>query len=156
MQMPNAVSKNNKSRHNEHTIKLIGPTTFLSTTKYSMVAAKTKPMLQAKRFCGAPVHSGNCLRTIHSPRIITGAKRGFMKMRIVNSIKKQTTNTRVGWKFPMSQAFMKLTTARKNRMPAAARTARSFRTGTAYSGRTWPNSKILDDMDKPFQPKCRH
>jgi hypothetical protein len=41
---------------------------------------------------------------------------------------------------------MKLIKARKNKIPAAALTARSFRTETAYSGRIWPNSKIFVDI----------
>ena len=39
-------------------------------------------------------------------------------------------NTRVGWKLPISQAFMNDTMAKKKTMPAAARTARSLSTGT--------------------------
>jgi len=53
-----------------------------------------------------------------------------MKMRIVKSIKNKTTNRRMGWKFPTNQAFMKATSAGKNKIPAAARTARSFNTRT--------------------------
>lgn len=105
--------------------------TCLMTTRYSITTASTKPIAQAKRFCGAPTHSGCCLRTIHCPRIRLGANFGLTKMRSVKSIRKATTNTRVGWKLPISQAFMNETMAKKNTMPAAARTVRSLSTGTA-------------------------
>ncbi|MCY1367845.1 hypothetical protein D9M69_547950 [compost metagenome] len=52
-------------------------------------------------------------------------------MRSVKSIRKATTNTRVGWKLPSSQAFINAAMANISRMPAAARTARSLSTGTA-------------------------
>ena len=51
-------------------------------------------------------------------------------MRIVKSTRKATTNTRVGWKLPVSQAFMNATMAKKKTMPAPARTARSLSTRT--------------------------
>ena len=51
-------------------------------------------------------------------------------MRIEKSTRKATTKMRVGWKLPVSQAFMKATMAKKNTMPAAARTVRSLSTRT--------------------------
>jgi hypothetical protein len=56
---------------------------------------------------------------------------GLMKMRMVKSIRKAITKICVRRKFPISQEFRNDTSAKKNRMPAAARTSRSFNTGTS-------------------------
>jgi len=93
--------------------------------------ASTQPMAQAKRFCGAPTHSGIWPRTAKRPRIILGAKRGLMNRRIVKSIRKAITKILVGRKLPTNQALENVMKANRNRMPAAARTSRSFSTGTS-------------------------
>ena len=72
-QMPKAVSKNSSNRQIAQTIRLTGPTRLLITTRTSMVTPSTKPMAQAKRFCGAPTYSGCCLRTNHCPMTRLGA-----------------------------------------------------------------------------------
>jgi hypothetical protein len=70
---------------------------------------------------------------------MTGAYLGFMKILIVNSIRKAHTNTLVGKKFPISQAFINEIRANTNKIPAAALTVRSFKTATGYSGLISPN-----------------
>jgi len=60
-----------------------------------------------------------------------GEKRGLMKMRIEKSIRKAMTKICVRRKLPISQELRKDTSAKKKRMPAAARTSRSLSTGTS-------------------------
>ncbi|MCY1560742.1 hypothetical protein D9M68_979140 [compost metagenome] len=61
-----------------------------------MATPSNRPRPQAKRFCGAPTHSGVCWRTIQPPTIMLGAQRG-LSMRSVMSIRNTITNRRVGW-----------------------------------------------------------
>jgi hypothetical protein len=131
MQMPKALSKNISVRQVAQTSMLIGPITFWTTISQSMVTASAQPIAQAKRFWGAPVHSGTCLPTARRPTIMLGEYFGLMKMRIVKSIRKAITNILVGRKLPMNHALAKVNMANTKRMPAAARTSRSFSTGTS-------------------------
>jgi hypothetical protein len=54
-------------------------------------------------------------------------------------MRKAHTNTLVGKKFPISQAFINEIRANTNKIPAAALTVRSFKTATEYSGLISPN-----------------
>lgn len=51
----------------------IGLYEFTITNKTNIVAASTKPIIQANFFCGAPKYSGTWFRTIHCPGIRVGA-----------------------------------------------------------------------------------
>jgi len=53
---------------------------------------------------------------------------------MVKSIRNPTTNTRVGRKFPVNQAFKKAIMAKKNRIPGAALASLSLMTLTSYPG----------------------
>jgi hypothetical protein len=71
--MPKADSKNISVRQVAQTSMLIGPITLLITISHSMASASSQPMAQAKRFCGAPTHSGACPRTAKRAAIMDGA-----------------------------------------------------------------------------------
>ena len=57
-----------------------------------------------------------------------GAYSGLMNTRMAMSSMNTITKKRVGWKLDNIMALPNDTTAPRNRMPAAARTARSFST----------------------------
>src|SRR3990172_8726892 len=141
--MPKAASKNSKTRQVEQMIRLIGPMRLLMTTRYNIAMASASPILQAKRFCGAPTYSGVWFLTANRPTIMLGANFGLIRIRMVKSIRKAITNTFVIWKFPVSHAFMKAIMAKKNNIPALALTSRSLSTGTAYSSIVSPKRRIL-------------
>ena len=63
--------------------------------------------------------------------IFGGDANAYDHCRRIGTIRNAMTKTRVGWKLPISQAFMNETIAKKKTMPAAARTARSLSTGTS-------------------------
>ena len=65
------------------------------------------------------------------------ARTGLTKIRSVKSIRKATTNTRVGWKLPINGVHER-DDGKENTMPAAART-RSLSTGTGWPGTCSPN-----------------
>src|SRR4029078_5559865 len=86
--MPNAVSKKRKPRQIKQVIPVMMLYEFNTTNSKNIMPDKTKPIVHANFFCGAPTYSGTCLLTIMRPRIRVGDKDGVIKTRMIKSMKK--------------------------------------------------------------------
>ena len=143
MQIPNAVSKNNKMRQTRQVIPVIGLKALTTTRKVNIVADNTSPIIQANFFFCAPTYSGTCFLTIKRPIINVGENLGFIKTRMRKSVKNKEMTYFTGTKFPLDKISTKEMNTAKNSMPAEALTSRSLRTGILYPSTVSPNCIIL-------------
>ncbi len=138
-QIPNADSKNRKSKHIRQIIPVIGLYEFTTTIKMNMVAESATPIVHANFFCCAPTYSGTWLCTISRPIINEGENLGFTKTRIMKSMRKMVITYFIGKKLFLNRISIKEMNVAKNHMPADALISLSFKTRILYPSTSSPN-----------------
>ena len=89
--MPKAASLNRNIRHSTQIAIFMDVIHSKTTIIKNITAESTNPILQAKRFCGAPTYSGFWFLTNSRPNIRLGAYFGLIKILIKKSTIKKVT-----------------------------------------------------------------
>src|SRR5258705_3264765 len=96
--MPNADSKNRKTRQIRQITPVIGLYELTTTIKMNIVADRATPIIHANFFCCAPTYSGTWSCTIKRPSINVEENLGLTKTRIMKSARKKVITYLIGKK----------------------------------------------------------
>lgn len=110
-----------------------GPVSANQPIVKQAVTTNPNPIYQAVFLGSASTHSGIWFLVTNLPMIIEGEKRCPTKsLRNISSMNK-TPKPRIGWKSSVTAAYIQAAKPIRNRIPAAARTSRSLKTGKSCS-----------------------